>query len=420
MKLISKTIIIFFLISLPVLVLATWFSYSVLKTEIAKDELEGISKDRQYLKHLIDQNSFDRNSPLSADGLSKIEIIPNKNNQLNYVKDTLIFDNEEQEYITYKLYVTFYQNNKHTFKVTLAKNQKTSTEFLENLIVAIAWILILLVIVFLFANWIISKVVWKPFIKTLNQLNEYSIKDHRAELFEPTTTYEFNQLNEALTQMTNAVYKTYQEQKEFTENASHEMQTPLAVIRGNMEMLMQSPHLSENDMAHIERIERSIQKLSSLNKTLLLLAKIENKQFKDTQKLRIAPILLETIGQYEDRIKTQNITLEIDVLNEIEIAMDPVLAEILFNNLILNAIRHNLVGGKIIVTCSKNELRISNSGKPLPFNETELFDRFKKSHESTDSTGLGLSIVKGIVNSYGYSIEYSFDNHFHLFILTFS
>ena len=137
MKLISKTIIIFFLISLPVLVLATWFSYSVLKTEIAKDELEGISKDRQYLKHLIDQNSFDKNSPLSAAGLSKIEIIPNKNNQLNYVKDTLIFDNEEQEYITYKLYVTFYQNNKHTFKVTLAKNQKTSTEFLENLIVAI-------------------------------------------------------------------------------------------------------------------------------------------------------------------------------------------------------------------------------------------------------------------------------------------
>jgi signal transduction histidine kinase len=420
MKLISKTIIIFFLISLPVLVLATWFSYSVLKTEIAKDELEAISKDRQYLKQLIDQNSFDTNSPLSADGLSKIEIIPNKNHQLNYVKDTLIFDNEEQEYVTYKLYVTAYQNNKHTFKVTLAKNQKISTEFIENLMFTISWVLLLLVVVFLLVNWYLSRVVWRPFFKTLKQLNEYSISGHQAQLFESTTTYEFNQLNKALTEMTDAIYKTYQEQKEFTENASHEMQTPLAVVRANMEMLMQSSHLSENDMLHIERIERSIQKLSSLNKTLLLLAKIENKQYKDTQKLRITPILLETIGQFEDLIKSQNITIEIDKLNEIEIAMDPVLAEILFNNLILNAIRHNLVGGKIIVTSSKNELRISNSGNKLSFNAAELFDRFKKSHESTDSTGLGLSIVKGILNSYGYSIEYSFDNHFHLFILTFS
>jgi methyl-accepting chemotaxis protein len=275
MKLVTKTILLYLLISIPTLFFASWLSYKTIKSEIAEDELESIQRERLLIKELIDQNQIKDFTLLSVDRLSTIEVTNHVLKPSEFVKDTLLFDRSENEFIEYKLYVSFIQKEHHSYKVTLAKNQQITSEFFENLMFTISWILLLLVLVFFLVNWIISKVIWKPFFRTLNKLEGYSIQDHRDEYFEESTTTEFHQLNRALTEMTNTIYKTYQEQKEFTENASHEMQTPLAILSGNVDMLLQSPNLNENDMLHIERIERSIQKLSSLNKTLLLLAKIE-------------------------------------------------------------------------------------------------------------------------------------------------
>ena len=419
MKLVTKTILLYLLISIPTLFFASWLSYKTIKSEIAEDELESIQRERLLIKELIDQNQIKDFTLLSADGLSTIEVTNHVLKPSEFVKDTLLFDRSENEFIEYKLYVSFIQKEHHSYKVTLAKNQQITSEFFENLMFTISWILLLLVLVFFLVNWIISKVIWKPFFRTLNKLERYSIQDHRDEYFEESTTSEFNQLNRALTEMTNTIYKTYQEQKEFTENASHEMQTPLAILSGNVDMLLQSPNLNENDMLHIERIERSIQKLSSLNKTLLLLAKIENKQFLDRKKINFNQLVDQSILQFEDYIQSKEISIEKEIPEDFEIELDASLAEILINNLLQNAIRHNELGGKIILYAINNTFSISNTGPTIDFEQSELFTRFKKSSVSTDSTGLGLSIVKSIANTYGFSVDYSFENALHSFILKF-
>ena len=419
MKLVTKTILLYLLISIPTLFFASWLSYKTIKSEIAEDELESIQRERLLIKELIDQNQIKDFTLLSADGLSTIEVTNHVLKPSEFVKDTLLFDRSENEFIEYKLYVSFIQKEHHSYKVTLAKNQQITSEFFENLMFTISWILLLLVLVFFLVNWIISKVIWKPFFRTLNKLERYSIQDHRDEYFEESTTSEFNQLNRALTEMTNTIYKTYQEQKEFTENASHEMQTPLAILSGNVDMLLQSPNLNENDMLHIERIERSIQKLSSLNKTLLLLAKIENKQFLDRKKINFNQLVDQSILQFEDYIQSKEISIEKEIPEDFEIELDASLAEILINNLLQNAIRHNEFGGKIILHAINNTFIISNTGPTIDFDQSELFTRFKKSSVSTDSTGLGLSIVKSIANTYGFSVDYSFENALHSFILKF-
>src|SRR5574343_1127662 len=143
----------------------------------------------------------------------------------------------------------------------------------------IGLIFTLILVVFLITNWIISKILWKPFFKTLNELRTYSIHEPNTVKFPPTKVYESNALNQALTELTKTIEHNYQEQKEFTENASHEMQTPLAIIKVNLDLLIQSEQLNEQDMTYIEGIERGINKLSRLNKTLLLLYKIDNDQF---------------------------------------------------------------------------------------------------------------------------------------------
>jgi signal transduction histidine kinase len=419
MKLVTKTILLYLLISIPTLFFASWLSYKTIKSEIAEDELESIQRERLLIKELIDQNQIKDFTLLSVDRLSTIEVTNHVLKPSEFVKDTLLFDRSENEFIEYKLYVSFIQKEHHSYKVTLAKNQQITSEFFENLMFTISWILLLLVLVFFLVNWIISKVIWKPFFRTLNKLEGYSIQDHRDEYFEESTTTEFHQLNRALTEMTNTIYKTYQEQKEFTENASHEMQTPLAILSGNVDMLLQSPNLNENDMLHIERIERSIQKLSSLNKTLLLLAKIENKQFLDRKKINFNQLVDQSILQFEDYIQSKEISIEKEIPEDFEIELDVSLAEILINNLLQNAIRHNELGGKIILYAINNTFSISNTGPTIDFEQSELFTRFKKSSVSTDSTGLGLSIVKSIANTYGFSVDYSFENALHSFILKF-
>lgn len=148
MKLVTKTILLYLLISIPTLFFASWLSYKTIKSEIAEDELESIQRERLLIKELIDQNQIKDFTLLSVDRLSTIEVTNHVLKPSEFVKDTLLFDRSENEFIEYKLYVSFIQKEHHSYKVTLAKNQQITSEFFENLMFTISWILLLLVLVF--------------------------------------------------------------------------------------------------------------------------------------------------------------------------------------------------------------------------------------------------------------------------------
>ncbi|MBK9800057.1 MAG: HAMP domain-containing histidine kinase [Bacteroidetes bacterium] len=178
--------------------------------------------------------------------------------------------------------------------------------------------------------------------------------------------------------MMDKIYSDYQEQKEFTENASHEMQTPLAVIKANLSLLMQSDNLKEDEMNRLQIIENTIKKLASLNKALILLSKIENNQFKESESISIKQFTSKIADNYIDLFQSKNIGLELNLSEDVIVKMNATLAEILLTNLIQNAIRHNIENGKIIIELKQNQLTISNSGESLTIPKEHLFIRLKR------------------------------------------
>lgn len=418
MKLLHKTTLYYVIISIPLVGLAAFLSYFVIKSEIKNGAEEVLYTDFQNAKKIIRSFDHPQNIILSSDGLSKI-ILSNKPLDKTILKDTIIFDPIEKETIEYSILKSNYTHKNQLYQIDIVKNNMEADELLEGLWSGFGILLLFLGVAFLLLNWIISKSIWKPFYKTIQQLENYDIKKHDNFQLESVSTYEFNQLNATLNTMTRKIQNDFSQHKEFTENASHEMQTPLAVIKANLSLLMQSSNLSEGDMNSIEAIENTVKKLSALNRTLLLLTKIDNQQFSENKKIDLTLICKNISDHYAELISTKELILEIDFQEKLEVTMNETLAEILVSNLIQNAIRHNVQGGKIELIISRNSLSISNSGDPLSIPESDLFVRFRKSETTIESMGLGLSLVKSVVDVYQFTIAYEFSNNLHTFKLTF-
>ncbi len=416
MKLISKTLLNFLLISLPLLIIAGFFSYFLIKSELRDGAEEELSKEKVYAEKLIQTFKNPQTVYLTLDSLSSIQPFKGISFKSSYT-DTLIFDITENENVGYRKLKSYYSFNRNEYQIILLKTTMQEDELLEGIFSAFTIISLFLMIAFFIVNWLVSKALWKPFYNTLSKLNTYDIKNHEQQQFLKTNTLEFQQLNTALTKMTDKIHIDYLQQKEFTENASHEMQTPLAVIKANLTQLMQSTTLSESDMNNLQTIENTTKKMASLNKALILLSKIENNQFKENELIPINKIINKVVNNFADLIEVKNIKLKLNLKDELQITINPTLAEILLSNLVQNAIRHNVNGGIINIDLMQNKLIISNSGEALTINSNELFTRFKKNDASKDSLGLGLAIVKSICNIYQLNIDYSYSNQLHTFTL---
>ena len=416
MKLISKTLLNFLLISLPLLIIAGFFSYFLIKSELRDGTEEELSKEKVYAEKLIQTFKNPQTVYLTLDSLSSIQPFKGISFKSSYT-DTLIFDITENENVGYRKLKSYYSFNRNEYQIILLKTTMQEDELLEGIFSAFTIISLFLMIAFFIVNWLVSKALWKPFYNTLSKLNTYDIKNHEQQQFLKTNTLEFQQLNTALTKMTDKIHIDYLQQKEFTENASHEMQTPLAVIKANLTQLMQSTTLSESDMNNLQTIENTTKKMASLNKALILLSKIENNQFKENELISINKIINKVVNNFTDLIEVKNIKLNLNLKEDLQITINPTLAEILLSNLVQNAIRHNVNGGIINIDLMQNKLIISNSGEGLTINSNELFTRFKKNDASKDSLGLGLAIVKSICNIYQLNIDYSYSNQLHTFTL---
>ncbi len=418
MKLISKTILYYLLISLPLLAIAGFYSYRLIKTEVKDGTDQSLWKEKNNAEALIKTFTAARTVFLSADSISKITSCSIDKKGHVYT-DSVIYDPLEEEHINHRILQSYFLFNHQNYSIRLAKPTYEEEELVEGLLSSFALILGFLVIAFFFVNWLLSKTLWKPFYKTVNILNDYDIKKHQASKFEPSVIKEFSQLNEALNKMTEKILTDYLQQKEFTENASHEMQTPLAVIKASVNLLMQSPNIQAEEMNHLQAIDNTVKKLSALNKALILLARIENNQFNDSVQISIHETTNKVIAHYEDIIQAKGITLENKIIQDIQAQMNPALAEILISNLLQNAIRHNFQNGKISIEIINNALLISNSGEALNISSDELFVRFKKNDASKESLGLGLSIVKSITSLYNITISYQYQKPLHTFTLKF-
>lgn len=419
MKLISKTILYYVLISLPLLLISVFFSYSLIREELRDGTDEDLMKESLNAERRITANEKIHDTLISFDNLSTITRI--KSGTIGAVySDTTIYDTAEHEPVQYRMLKSVFMYNAATYRITVLRTNLEEQELVEGLLTSFAFLTGLLLFSFFIVNWLISKTLWKPFYQTLGSLNAYELQHHTSQHpFERSKITEFNQLNTTLNKMTEKIYSDFIQQKEFTENASHEMQTPLAVIKANLFLLMQSPHLKEEEMNQLQAIDNTTKKLASLNKALIILSKIENNQFKESETLNLKDVIHKNLDIFSELLQAKNIQLAFHLQDDLFIKINPALADMLITNLLQNAIRHNKKGGNIKIDLSANSLIIANSGEPLNIPTNSLFVRFKKNDASKDSLGLGLSIVKSIVSHHHFSIHYSYPENMHTFTIHF-
>lgn len=269
------------------------------------------------------------------------------------------------------------------------------------------------------SSFLVSTWLFRPFNVTLQAIKNFRLNDTTEFTFGKTNTKEFKELNEILFKMTKKSQIDYKSLKEFSENASHEMQTPLAVAKGKIELLMQSDNLDKEQLQLINSTYESINHLSKMSRSLGLLTKIENNEFSDLQEINFSEKINLSIFDFQELLELKEIKIDHEVEENVVIQSDPVLIKILISNLLQNAIRHNLAKGHIIVKLTKDNLIISNSGKPLSTPPDLLFKRFKKDNQSSGTIGLGLAIVKKICDVNNYKITYLYKNDEHVLKVSF-
>lgn len=276
---------------------------------------------------------------------------------------------------------------------------------------------ILLLLCIIVGNHFILKKAFRPLQRLMDWLDRVQPGREVPPLDNETEIHEFSRLNEAAVAMSNRSYKAYIGQKQFIENASHELQTPLAILRGKIELLAEDESLTEAQMKILEDIYNSLDRAVKLNRSLLLLSRIENKQYADSGNVVVNHIVDTVLPDLMTIYEAKNIELTRHDEGEFIIHCNPALAQTLVSNLLKNALTHNIKNGQLHVRIGKNELSVKNSGT-APLDGDKIFQRFYRSqNEKKDSTGLGLAIAKSVADSYKLSLYYTWEDGMHCFTL---
>jgi signal transduction histidine kinase len=299
------------------------------------------------------------------------------------------------------------------YAVTISK----SLEETEDLLWLILWVTagsigVLLVGLFL-GNRLLLRRIWQPFYQTLDYLRRFSLSGSPPGSPGVSNIDEFALLGRSVEEMTTKMQRDYLALQQFTDHAAHEMQTPLAVIKGKLDMMMQEPGAGARQLEQMQQLLHSVNRLSRLNQSLLLLTRIENRQFLEKEPVALQPLLSEK----QDWIREQRLEVVMDLEPETAF-MHPFLAESLVNNLLGNAVRHNIPGGEVWVILRPGLLSIRNTGRPEPLDPARLFQRFQKQHPS-EGVGLGLAIVREIAELSAMDVRYDYEAGAHTFTVTF-
>ncbi|MEQ8583785.1 MAG: HAMP domain-containing sensor histidine kinase [Marinoscillum sp.] len=404
MKLVIKITLYFVIISSIVFLIGAVFSYNAMSREIDIEERLFLKERLQHVLGYLEQKK-----PNEEIILDKMVITPLDSST---AETELVFTD------TLVTHATLRRIEPHLKLDVIRKvNGKAYQIMLYDLIIeeddiedavreSMVKTYLMLLLVSLVLSLIASYYVFRPFQFTLAAIRDFSIKQSQRPELPASSTAEFKKLNQFIDEMMKKAQRDYRSLKEFSENASHEIQTPISIAQGKLELLMESPELREDQMELISSAQNALQRLSKMSNSLSLLTKIENKEFSDFSPVNVSELLSGLLFDFKELIELKQITLTTEVESGVEVSGSATLLGILMTNLLNNAVRHNRTGGSIRVVLTSGGLDVINTGEPLQGEPQDYFMRFKKGSENPDSSGLGLSIVQQICSEHHFSIIY--------------
>lgn len=333
--------------------------------------------------------------------------------------DTPFFEPESKRMENGRAIVGTIRLGSVNYQVTVVESKESAEYLLQIIGIITAILCALLFIALFFTNRYILSGLWKPFYHLLNQLKSFTLSKDSAIETSPVKVDEFRELQAAMVNMAERVQNDYQSLKIFTENASHEMMTPLAVINSKLDNLIQDESLNEEQYEQLQDIYAAGNKLSRLNQSLLLLVKIDNQLIKDSENLSLKALLEAKLKEFAEIIKNKGLATDCQLPEDKVIRVSRYLAEILLNNLLSNAIRHSGPNGTLKIRLGGERMVIANTGNPEALDKERIFERFQKG-KSSEGLGLGLTIARNICESYHFRLFYEFEAPFHQFIVDFN
>ncbi|MGC4037283.1 MAG: HAMP domain-containing sensor histidine kinase [Chitinophagaceae bacterium] len=417
MKLLDKSLRSSLVYASIILLIAIPVMYKVVQAIVKEDVSESLYSKKKKIELTL--SSLQDGEELRPFYDPDIQVVPSNAVMKDRLYHVVIYDPETREHVPYQVLEGSIVSGNKIYHVRLQSSLVDREDLIISIVSIIGALIIFVILGLVLINRSLSRRIWKPFYTTLDQLKRFRLDRKSQTEFPSSSIDEFNNLNTTLTTLIDNNQKTFLSQKEFTENASHEMQTPLAVINGNLELLMSSQPLSQEQADWITGIEHATNRMNRLNKTLILLARIDNNQFVGTDKVEIVGSIEHQIHLFEDAINQKRITVTSSLTKPMTRNANPDLIEILFGNIFSNAIRHNRDGGKIIIWQEANSIHICNTGSQQPLDASLLFKRFQKQGGLQESPGLGLALVKRICEISSYDIRYEFASDMHCFSIDF-
>ncbi|MEO6490692.1 MAG: HAMP domain-containing sensor histidine kinase [Ferruginibacter sp.] len=402
-----------------VVVLLTSICYYFVIRYILIEQLDNalVEEEQEVMEYVKQHNSLPLPSSYKD---QEVDFKTGSQHSVRRFITTDLYGQDTHELIATRQLISPINLNGQTIDVFIKRSEQETEELIQLIaLITLVAVVLLLLVLFLINRFVLQRL-WKPFNTTLSQLKDFHLLDKNTIRLEESEINEFNELNKAVMIMTKHVQQEYNSLKSFTENASHEMQTPLAIINSKLDLLIQGENINELQMHQLQDIYNALDRLSKMNHSLLLMTKIENNQFAETENVQLDILMKEKLFQFEELVVNRDLAIEINT-DPVRIPCNKQLMDILLTNLLNNAIRYNINGGTISIKVTGKTLVISNSSELPSLDDQRVFQRFYRPQENKqEGNGLGLSIVKQICDRMGFSVQYfSRENNYHEFQVDF-
>jgi signal transduction histidine kinase len=404
MKLLTKTSLNFISASVLFFLVGSIAMYFSVRNIMAEDLQNRLLQQQNEFIYTAQQNKV-------TDLVSELVFVQTtENKQLYSFSDTVLIANEK--YMLYRKLDFSYAKNEQDYKVSILLSQSESDKLIMKIVIMNVGFAMLFFMIMFFVNRHSIKSALGVFYSTIRKLEDFEVNQTTTLSLDTAEIEEVKKLNQVFEKMSAQIRQDFISQKEYTENVSHELQTPLAIISSKADELMQADNLSKEQMEQLALLMETTNRLSKINQALIFLTKIDNRFYTEVSTSAINVLIKEKLSLFDDAIKEKNLRLELDLLEITHVYMNPYLAETLIINLIKNGIVHNENGGLLRISLNNKTLSVANSGSVLSFDEKDIFKRFTRSNENKKSLGIGLSIVQRICDLYAFNIAYSYaDEH---------
>lgn len=335
-------------------------------------------------------------------------------------RDSVMYMVNEEDYEPVRLLESVFKNREAYYKISVMTSMVEEDDQISNLLKYTIILYSLLIISILILNNFFLRKVWKPFYKILDQLKGFQLERKEPIRYKATKIEEFALLNESIEKLLSGAQHSYSKQKQFIENASHELQTPLAIAINKLELLLEKETLTDTQAEQLQQALENLERLTRLNRSLLLISRIENDQFQARENVDLRAVIEKVILDLSDLAAHKNLKFILDAQDAIIKNTNPDLTYILFSNLVKNTISHGQPDSVVSVRLTIKEVIITNQSPIDSLENKAIFERFQKIGNNANSTGLGLSIAKSIAEKFEFSLGYHFRNEQHIFTVSFN